>query len=89
MTHAEIQDIKYKGIWFLDSGWSNHMTENKRWFVELDESSSCTVRLKNKSRMSAMGKGSVRFEVEEIIQNVNDVYFVPDLTNILLIICQL
>jgi hypothetical protein len=36
MTHAEVQDIKDKGIYGY-SGWSNHMTGNKKWFVELDE----------------------------------------------------
>lgn len=56
MTHAEVQDIKDKGIWFLDYGFSNHMTENKKWFVELDENFSCTVRLGNNLRMSLMEK---------------------------------
>jgi hypothetical protein len=36
MAHAEVQDIKDKGIYGY-SGWSNHMTGNKKWFVELDE----------------------------------------------------
>lgn len=39
MAHAEVQDIKDKGIWFLNSGCSNQMTGNKNWFVELDENS--------------------------------------------------
>lgn len=87
MAHAEFQDIKNKGIWFFDSGCSNHMTKNKKWFVELDENFSCVVRLANNSIMSVMGKGSTRFEVDGIILIVSDVYFVPDLTNNLLSIC--
>lgn len=89
MVHAEVQDIKDNGIWFLDSGCSNHMTGNKKWFVELDENHSCIVRLGNNSIMSVIGKGSVRFEVDGIILTVSDVSFVPDLTNNLLSICQL
>ncbi|XP_050908450.1 uncharacterized protein LOC127122086 [Lathyrus oleraceus] len=89
MFHVEVQDIKHKGTWFLDFGCSNHMKGNKKWFVELDETSSCTVGLGNNSRMSVMGKGSVRFEVGGIILTVSDVYFVPDLTNNLLSIVQL
>jgi hypothetical protein len=34
---------------------------------------STTVRLGNNSRMSVMGKGSVRFEVDGIILTVSDV----------------
>lgn len=61
MAHAEVQDIKDIWIWFLDSGFSNDMERNKKWFVKLDENSSCTVKLGNKSRMSVLKKGSVRF----------------------------
>ena len=89
IAHAKVQDVKDKGVWFLDSGCSNNMTRNKKWFVELDENFSCTVRLGNNSRMSVMGKGSVRFEVDGIILTVSDVYFVPDLTNNLLSIGKL
>nr|KYP58895.1 Copia protein [Cajanus cajan] len=65
------------------------MIGNKKWFVELDESFRHTVRLGNNSIMFVLGKGSVRFEVEGITQIVNDVYFVPNLTNKLLRIGQL
>lgn len=33
MGHTKFQDIKDKWIWFLDSGYSNHMTGNQSWFV--------------------------------------------------------
>ncbi|KAI5418699.1 hypothetical protein KIW84_043070 [Lathyrus oleraceus] len=72
MAHVEVQDIKDRGIWFLDSGCSNHMTGNKKWFVELDENFSCIVRLGNNSIMSVMGKRSVRFEVDGIILTAED-----------------
>jgi len=38
MAHADGQLTEDNDIWFLDSGCSNHMTGNKNWFVELDES---------------------------------------------------
>ena len=81
--------VEKEGIWFLDSGCSNHMTGDKTWFVELDESFKHTVRLGNSSKLAVEGRGSVRFEVEGITQTVTNVYYVPNLTNNLLSIGQL
>ena len=89
MAHAEIQHTKDNEIWFLDSGCSNHITGNKSWFIELDESFRHTVRLGNNTTMSVLWKGRVKFIVEGLTQIVSDVYFVPDLTNNLLSIGQL
>ncbi|CAM8906648.1 unnamed protein product [Rhodiola kirilowii] len=89
MAQSELKDPKEKGISFLDSGCSNHMTGDKRWFVELDESFRHFVHLGNNSKMKVLGKGSVKFEVGKMIQMVTDVYFVPELINNLLSIGQL
>lgn len=89
MAHAEIGGTEGESIWFLDSGCSNHMTGDKSWFVELDENFRHFVRLGNNSRMEVQGKGSVRFEVEGIIQTISNVYYVPNLNNNLLSIGQL
>jgi len=89
MAHAKIQHTKDNGIWFLDSGCSNHMTENKSWFIELDEDFRHTVRLGNNTALPVLGKGHVKFEVEGLTQIVSEVYYVPDLTNNLLSIGQL
>ncbi|CAM8902478.1 unnamed protein product [Rhodiola kirilowii] len=37
MAHAELEATERRGIWFLDSGCSNHMTGDKNWFVEIDD----------------------------------------------------
>ena len=89
MAHTEVSKAEGKGIWFLDSGCSNHMTGDKTWFVEFDESFKHSVRLGNSTRMAVQGKGSVRFEVQGITQTVSDVYYVPNLSNNLLSIGQL
>lgn len=89
MAHVDMCDAEDKGVWFLDSGCSNHMTGDKSWFVELDEGYKHSVRLGNSSRMAVQGKGKIRFEVEGITQVVTDVYYVPNLTNNLLSIGQL
>ncbi|CAA7019223.1 unnamed protein product [Microthlaspi erraticum] len=89
MAHTDISKAEGKGIWFLDSGCSNHMTGEKSWFIELDEGFKHSVRLGNGSRLPVEGKGKVRFEVEGILQVVSDVYYVPNLTNNLLSVGQL
>jgi len=89
MAYTEASKAEGKGIWFLDSECSNHMTGDKTWFIELDEKFKHSVRLGNSSKMAVEGKGNVRFEVEGIIQTVSNVYFVPNLTNNLLSIGQL
>ncbi|KAI5384172.1 hypothetical protein KIW84_071251 [Lathyrus oleraceus] len=68
MAHTEVSKAEGKGIWFLDSGCSNHMTGDKTWFVEFDESFKHSVRLGNSTRMAVQGKGSIRFEVQGITQ---------------------
>ncbi|XP_024966042.1 uncharacterized protein LOC112506260 [Cynara cardunculus var. scolymus] len=64
MAHAEIDGNGNKEIWFLDSGCSNHMTDNKDWFVDIDEGFKHIVKLGDSSRLAVMGKGNIKFEVE-------------------------
>lgn len=89
MAHVEVKQEEAYGIWFLDSGCSNHMTGEKSWFVEIDESFRHSVRLGNGSRLSVEGKGNIRIIVAGIVQVVTDVYYVPNLTSNLLSIGQL
>ncbi|GJZ60538.1 retrovirus-related pol polyprotein from transposon TNT 1-94 [Tanacetum coccineum] len=77
-----------QGIWFLDSGCSNHMTGEKKWFCSFDDSYRNNVRLGNDVRVAVMGRGNVRLDIEGIIHTLSDVYFVPDLTNNLISVGQ-
>ncbi|XP_022973227.1 uncharacterized protein LOC111471793 [Cucurbita maxima] len=74
MAYTKKSKVEREGIWFLDFGCSNHMTRDKTWFVELDESFKHTVRLGNSSKLAVEGRGSVRFEVKGITQTVTNVY---------------
>ena len=89
MAYTKKSKVERESIWFLDSECSNLMTGDKTWFVELDESFKHTVRLGNSSKLAVEGRGSVRFEVEDITRTVTNVYYVPNLTNNLLSIEQL
>ncbi|XP_006392748.2 uncharacterized protein LOC18010455 [Eutrema salsugineum] len=89
MAHTEVSKAEGKGVWFLDSGCSNHMTGEKSWFTELNEDFKHSVRLGNNTRLAVEGKGKIRFEAEGIVQVITDVYYIPNLSNNLLSIGQL
>lgn len=89
MSYADIQQEKKEEIWFLDSGCSNHMTGNKEWFFELEENFNRTVKLGNDTRMAVVAKGSIKVQINGIIQVISNIYYIPELKNNLLSTRQL
>ena len=65
------------------------MTENKQWFIELDEEYKYLVKLGNNIKMAMMGKGSIKLQIGEVKQAIFNVYCIHDLKNNLLSIGQL
>lgn len=61
-------------MWYLDNGSSNHMSGNRMFFYEFDETVTGKVRFGDDSRIDIMGKGSVRFIIngdeKKILKNV-------------------
>lgn len=76
-------------IWFLDSGCSNHMTGHKEQFVTLDESFKHQVKLGDNKMIQVEGKGTVSVLTATGMKNVQNVYFIPKLSQNLLSIGQL
>lgn len=89
MAYVETQDSRREAVWFLDSGCSNHMSGDKRWFIELDHTFRHSVKLGNNSKMAVMGKGNIRMQFEGKTQVITEVFYIPDLKNNLLSIGQL
>ena len=89
MAYVEEKKATREEIWFLDSGCSNHMSGNKEWFTDLNEDFKQTVKLGNDSRIAVTGIGSVRLCVNDIVQVITNVYYIPELKNNLLSIGQL
>ena len=46
-------------IWYLDSGYSNHMTGNLNLFSNLDTSVKTDVTLGNNVQVTVLGKGTI------------------------------
>lgn len=76
-------------VWFLDSGCSNHMSGKKKYFSNLDESYTDTVKMTNNSTMVVMRKGNIRLNRNGVTHIVTGVFFVPELRNNLLSVGQL
>lgn len=89
MSYLEKHQANREEVWFLDSGCSNHMTGCKDWFFDLEEGFNRSVKLGNDTRMSVVGKGSVKLQVNGAIQVIPEVYYVPELKNNLLSLGQL
>lgn len=89
MSYTELHQTKKEEVWFLDSGCSNHMTGNKKWFSDLEEVVNRTVKLGNDMRMAVVAKGSIRVKLNGMTQVISDVYYIPELKNNLLSIGQL
>ena len=67
-------------IWYLDNGASNHMSGNRSFFYEFDNSITGQVRFGDDSRIDIMGKGSFRFIIKKGEKKVlRNVYYIPAL----------
>jgi hypothetical protein len=51
-------DAKHDFVWYLDSGFSNHMRGNKNMFLKLDESVKRRVNFGNDNKTEVRGKGT-------------------------------
>ena len=87
---CHVKEEIHQNMWYLDTGCSNHMCGDKTMFSDLDEAFRNTVSFGDNSKVSVMGKASVKISTkgnaEQVISNV---FFVPDLKTNLLSVGQL
>ena len=82
-------NINQSETWLVDSGCTNHMTNNVELFRELDQKSRSKVRVGNGQYISVKGKGSIAIETLSGTKIINDVMYVPDIDQNLLSVGQL
>ncbi|XP_076935589.1 uncharacterized protein LOC143602316 [Bidens hawaiensis] len=72
-------------VWYLDNEASNHMTGNRSFFLELNESITGNVRFGDGLCVKIEGRGSIIFQGKSGEQNLlTETYYVPRLkTNII------
>lgn len=75
--------------WLIDSGCTNHMTNDKKLFKELDKSIVSKVKIGNGDFIPVKGKGTVVIESLSGLKYISDVLYVPDIDQNLLSVAQL
>ena len=58
MAHSPITDVS-NGVWFVDSGCSNHMSSSKSVFRDLDETKKSQVLFGDNRQVRVEGNGTV------------------------------
>ncbi|XP_048605480.1 uncharacterized protein LOC125582998 [Brassica napus] len=67
-------------VWYLDNGASNHMSGNRMFFCELDDTVTGKVQFGDDSKIDTMGKGSIYFITKGGEKKVlNNIYYIPAL----------
>ncbi|XP_019229463.1 PREDICTED: uncharacterized protein LOC109210495 [Nicotiana attenuata] len=75
--------------WLIDSGCTNHMTNDETLFRELDRSATSKVKIGNGDYIAVKGKGTVAFETYSGTKTISDVLYVPEIDQNLLSVGQL
>ncbi|KAK8947207.1 hypothetical protein KSP39_PZI006814 [Platanthera zijinensis] len=77
-------------IWFLDSGCSNHMSNNKHSFVHLSDRDRSEVIMGDGHIKTIEGRGTVAVTLRNgVVNHIHDVQYVPGLSQNLLSVGQL
>ncbi|BBG96765.1 hypothetical protein Prudu_005670 [Prunus dulcis] len=64
-----------KNVWYLDTGCSNHMYGEKLIFSTLDESFTNTVRFRDDTKVSILGKGDIKIWAKDnTINTISSVF---------------
>lgn len=74
--------------WFLDSGATQHMCNNKSLFTNL-ESFNTTIKIANNTNMAAIGRGDIKLTTQDgTTFSLLNVLYVPKLASNLLSVCS-
>jgi len=87
---CNVEEESNHDVWYLDSGFSNHMSGNKEMFSSIDKYVKYEVRMGKKNKVSFMGKGCISICTKQgEIKQIQDVYYVPGLKHNLISVGQL
>lgn len=77
-------------IWYLDTGFSNHVTGNKDWLLDFDPSKKTFIRCASNRTIIAEGMGNIMFKKEnDQVVLIHNVFHVPGISCNLISIEQL
>ena len=58
-----VDNLVESNIWILDSGCSSHMTAQKEWLADYNESNKGKVKLVDNSSFQVEGTGNILFQM--------------------------
>jgi len=79
----------FSDSWLIDSGCTNHMTNDQKLFKELDKTIVSKVKIGNSDFISVKGKGTIAIESLKGLKHISYVLYVPDIDQNLLSVAQL
>jgi hypothetical protein len=83
-------DTDKSNLWYLDTGCSNHMTGNKKWFQKLDNSVRRNIKFADNSQITSAGMGTVLVKRKDGQEStINEVLYVSSMTSNLISLGQL
>ncbi|TQD85937.1 hypothetical protein C1H46_028483 [Malus baccata] len=77
------------GVWYLDSGCSNHMTSTESLLINIDRSIRCKVKMGTGELVDSVGKGTLIVETKRGTRFIPEVMIVPGLDENLLSVGQM
>lgn len=83
------QEASLDDIWYIDSGFTNHMTGNKILFLTFDDYVKKEVRTGDDKKLGVQGNGEISVKTRHGEKKIPNVYFVPGLMHNLLSVGEL
>jgi hypothetical protein len=85
---SSVDTMNETNTWYIDSGASAHMTRNKNWLTNLNNSSQECITVANNQQISVKGVGDTNVKFGTDTVNIKNVLYVPDLRTNLLSVSQ-
>lgn len=86
---SEASTIVMEGVWLVDSGATNHMTNEENYFSRLDRSIKVPIEIGNGGTVMTAGKGDITVMTKGGKRTIRNVFLVPGLAKNLLSVPQI
>ncbi|KAG7579135.1 Zinc finger CCHC-type [Arabidopsis thaliana x Arabidopsis arenosa] len=86
------EEVSSKGndeTWLVDSGCTNHMTKEVKYFITLDQGIKVPIKVGNGQRVMTAGKGNIQVMTSQGEKIIKEVFLVPGLARNLLSVSQM
>ncbi|KAL1198058.1 Retrovirus-related Pol polyprotein from transposon TNT 1-94 [Cardamine amara subsp. amara] len=89
VTEEEVSSQEDDETWLVDSGCTNHMTKEVKYFITLDKSIKVPIKVGNGQHVMTAGKGNIQVMTSQGEKIIKEVFLVPSLARNLLSVSQM